>query len=178
MQKIDKKLAVIGGAKVKTKTKLIKNLLKNDFKVFAAGKIGNYIQNNHDDFAHDNLFLPSDGYNENNEYGTWSSYFDIGQKSIKILKGLLQESKYLVWNGPLGKFEDSSFAHGTNEFIRLVAKHKDIYSIAGGGETLLSNNLKQFNHLCCAGGAFIAYLSDKNLPGIYPLQTIPSYDQH
>jgi phosphoglycerate kinase len=163
-------LAIIGGAKIETKTKLVKTLLKNGYKVFAAGKIGNYISNNLNMFQHESLYLPVDGLNADNKYGVWVNYHDIGQKSLIILKNLIKKADYLVWNGPLGQFEKPEFSNGTKALINLIKENK-AYSVAGGGETLSVVKPGTFNHICCAGGAFIAYLSNKNLPGIKNLLT-------
>jgi phosphoglycerate kinase len=98
---------------------------------------------------------------------------DIGPKTIKIIKNLIDESNTILWNGPAGYFENPSFANGSIKIAEKIIennKANKIYSVAGGGDTVsLLNNLNainNFNFISTAGGAFLEYLEGKELPGI------------
>lgn len=101
---------------------------------------------------------------------------DIGPKScIKICK-ILDESKTVLWNGPLGLFEEQRFAVSTMFLARYIAyltESHQILSIAGGGDTvaaLAASGVSQsFTYVSTAGGAFLEWLEGKVLPGIIPL---------
>jgi len=101
---------------------------------------------------------------------------DIGPKTIKKIKKIIDSSKTILWNGPMGYFENSNFANGSFEIgKKIVEKNKKnlIYSVAGGGDTIAVLNqlgaLNYFNFVSTAGGAFLEYLEGKELPGIKAL---------
>ncbi len=101
---------------------------------------------------------------------------DIGEKTIKKIEVLIDESKTILWNGPAGYFENPNFANGSLRIAKkIVEKNKTnaIYSVAGGGDTVsLLNKLEavnNFNFVSTAGGAFLEYLEGKQLPGITAL---------
>ena len=101
---------------------------------------------------------------------------DIGPETLKIISKTIEESRTVLWNGPAGYFENKNFKKGSLEIARkIVEKNKknEIYSVAGGGDTvaaLNSFNLTQhFNFVSTAGGAFLEFLEGKDLPGIKAL---------
>ena len=101
---------------------------------------------------------------------------DIGPKTIKKIKEIIDSSKTILWNGPIGYFENSNFANGSYEIgKKIVEKNKKnlIYSVVGGGDTIAVLNqlgaLNDFNFVSTAGGAFLEYLEGKELPGIKAL---------
>ena len=101
---------------------------------------------------------------------------DIGPKTIDLICNIIDSSKTILWNGPAGYFENPNFAKGSNKIAeKIIEKHtsKEIYSVAGGGDTVaLLNNIEainKFNFVSTAGGAFLEYLEGKELPGIKAL---------
>jgi phosphoglycerate kinase len=101
---------------------------------------------------------------------------DIGPKTIKKIKDIIENSETVLWNGPAGYFENPNFALGSYEIAKkIVEKNKNglIYSIAGGGDTIAVLNqinvINNFNFVSTAGGAFLEYLEGKELPGIKAL---------
>jgi len=101
---------------------------------------------------------------------------DIGPKTIKAINLLIEESSTILWNGPAGYFENSSFARGSVEIAKkIIEKNKNntIYSVVGGGDTVSLLNgigaISNFNFVSTAGGAFLEYLEGKKLPGIKAL---------
>ena len=101
---------------------------------------------------------------------------DIGPKTIKIIKEIIENSKTVLWNGPAGYFENPDYQKGSFEIARKImekSKEKSFYSVAGGGDTItvlnLSKTRKYLNFSSTAGGAFLEYLEGKELPGIKAL---------
>jgi len=99
---------------------------------------------------------------------------DVGPKTLVEIKKIIDNSSTLLWNGPLGYFENKNFSLGSTEVAKYVAKKGDkIFSVVGGGDTVaLINSLNmndKFNFVSTAGGAFLEYLEGKILPGIKAL---------
>ncbi|WP_456371020.1 phosphoglycerate kinase [Thermodesulfatator atlanticus] len=99
--------------------------------------------------------------------------FDIGKETRKLFARALSGLGTIVWNGPLGLFENPAFAKGTIKVARKVAAENAI-TMAGGGDTLRA--LKEagvsraFSYLSTGGGAFLEFLEGKVLPGIAALE--------
>lgn len=97
---------------------------------------------------------------------------DIGPKSIKNFKAVLKDAKTVVWNGPMGVFEMSNFAKGTNEIAALLADI-DATTIIGGGDSVAAVNQAglgdKMSHISTGGGASMEFLEGKELPGIVAL---------
>ena len=60
---------------------------------------------------------------------------DLGPDTIRLFNSIIQESKMVIWNGPLGLFEVKKFAKGTNEFSKNLIK-ASAFTIIGGGDTI------------------------------------------
>jgi len=102
---------------------------------------------------------------------------DIGPKTIKKIKEIIDKSNTILWNGPAGYFENKEFAIGTNSIAEKISTNttnKSLISVIGGGDTISAINKIQkklsFTHLSTAGGAFLEYLEGKDLPGISVLK--------
>jgi len=102
---------------------------------------------------------------------------DIGEKTIKTIYKIVDESKTILWNGPAGYFEIEKFAIGSNKISKKIAentKNKSLKSIAGGGDTVSAINkfgcYDGFTYISTAGGAFLELLEGKILPGIKVLE--------
>tara|TARA_B100000886_G_scaffold294752_2_gene221333 strand:- start:3027 stop:4199 length:1173 start_codon:yes stop_codon:yes gene_type:complete len=99
---------------------------------------------------------------------------DVGSKTIVEIKEIIDNSSTILWNGPLGFFENEHFSLGSLEVAKYIAdKGNKIYSVVGGGDTVsVINSLNiecKFNFVSTAGGAFLEYLEGKVLPGIKAL---------
>ena len=101
---------------------------------------------------------------------------DIGPKTIAIIKKIINDTNTVLWNGPAGYFENSNFQNGTKQILEIIeqkTKNDNIFSVAGGGETVAAinkfNKLNSFTFISTAGGAFLEYLEGKDLPGIRAL---------
>jgi phosphoglycerate kinase len=115
-------------------------------------------------------------HKELNEVTSDEMILDIGLKTIDVINNIINKSKTILWNGPAGYFENPDFANGSNKIAKKIIEKnlaKEIYSVAGGGDTVsLLNNLNainNFNFVSTAGGAFLEYLEGKELPGIKAL---------
>ena len=92
---------------------------------------------------------------------------DIGHQTVKLFKTYLEESNTIIWNGPVGKFEQEEYSNGTKELCEIV---KDKNTIIGGGDTasaVINLGYKNdFKHISTGGGATLELLEGKKLPGI------------
>lgn len=99
--------------------------------------------------------------------------FDVGPLSQQSLKPLINTAKTILWNGPLGVFEQASFSAGTRFLAQLIAK-STAYSVAGGGDTVAAvmhfQVQDQLSYLSTGGGAFLEALEGKRLPGVMALE--------
>lgn len=105
------------------------------------------------------------------------SLFDVGPQTIKMWASLLKTCQTVVWNGPLGAFEVPPFHESTHRLAQIIATFTDnqrVQSIVGGGDTLAAlqqeeDLLRHFTYASPAGGAFLAWLEGKTLPGLKAL---------
>lgn len=98
---------------------------------------------------------------------------DIGPQSVGKLVESVLAARTLLWNGPLGFYEDSRFAISTLYLARVIAKRTifgHLNSVIGGGDTVAavepSGLLDKFSYVSTAGGALMEWLEGKELPGI------------
>lgn len=98
--------------------------------------------------------------------------FDIGPATIGLYAKHINKAQTLVWNGPLGKFEENSFKQGTLSVARLIAARSQgrAYGLIGGGETVTALNLTKMSEyvdwVSTAGGAMLSYLGGEKMPGL------------
>lgn len=97
---------------------------------------------------------------------------DIGPETLELYAQIIRAARQIVWNGPMGLIETPSFAWGTRELAKAIARSK-AESIVGGGETVqMIRRLRmerKFNFLSTGGGAMLEFLEGKKLPGIQKL---------
>ncbi|MBS4205101.1 phosphoglycerate kinase [Lederbergia citrea] len=98
---------------------------------------------------------------------------DIGPKTREIYKSVIQDSKLVIWNGPMGVFELKPFAHGTKAVADALAEAKDTYSVIGGGDSAAAVEqfglADQMSHISTGGGASLEFMEGKTLPGVAAL---------
>ena len=186
---------IMGGKKISDKTLVIENLIEKCDKILVGGgmcftflkslnmNVGlSIVDNENIEFCkkilnkyQDKLILPLDIVTNKKEIKDINNLsnddigYDIGPKTIELFNSVLKESKRVVINGPMGVFEDESFAKGTDEIYKCL-KENNIKTLVGGGDSAASVNLlgyaDAFFHISTGGGATLEYLSGKNLPGI------------
>jgi len=98
---------------------------------------------------------------------------DIGPKTAQALAASLKLAGTIVWNGPVGVFENDAFAKGTETIAHAIAESK-AFSIAGGGDTVAAINkfgvAHKVSYISTAGGAFLEFLEGKTLPAVAALE--------
>jgi phosphoglycerate kinase len=101
---------------------------------------------------------------------------DIGPESVKLFSEVIENSKTILWNGPMGVFEFENFEKGTVEIAEAVVKatNNGGFSLIGGGDSASAiNNLgygEKVSHVSTGGGALLEYMEGKTLPGIAALE--------
>ena len=156
-------VAIIGGAKAATKIPCIEHLSKIYDYVLIGGRIGIVYPKDDKQFIMEdkkigNVIFPVD-YAGNEQY-------DIGENTIEKYKGIISKAKTIIWNGPMGKFEDDEFLNGTREIVEAVINSK-AHTVIGGGDTISALNklkipLDKFNWVSTGGGAMLRQLSITN----------------
>lgn len=97
---------------------------------------------------------------------------DIGEKTEKEYSDVILKSKTILWNGPMGVFEMSSFEHGTKTVAKAVAEatKKGAYTLIGGGDSVTAINkyklADQVSYVSTGGGALLEYIESGTLPGV------------
>ena len=100
---------------------------------------------------------------------------DIGPETIEIFKHALEGAKTIVWNGPMGMFEEKPFDEGTVAIAKAVADatEKGATSIVGGGDSVAAVNqaglADKISHISTGGGATLEFLAGDVLPGVAAL---------
>jgi phosphoglycerate kinase len=97
---------------------------------------------------------------------------DIGTDTVKKFTEVIENSKTILWNGPMGVFEMENFAAGTKAIAEAVAQatEKGAFSLIGGGDSVAAINkygLKdKVSYVSTGGGAMLEYIEGKELPGV------------
>jgi phosphoglycerate kinase len=97
---------------------------------------------------------------------------DAGPESVKSMQEIIENSKTILWNGPVGVFEMETFEKGSRAVAEAIATatSKGAYSLIGGGDSVACINkfekADEVSYISTAGGALLEYLEGKDLPGI------------
>ena len=198
-------VAIFGGAKVKDKLLLIKNIIgKADTILIGGGmaytfllaegiNIGKSIVDldlvdeakkilSDAKKANMKVLLPVDHVALKGEKVVKTNFLDadmvgldIGKKTAKMFTEEIKKAGQIVWNGPLGKYEDKRFKNGTLQVAKAVAK-SSAYSIVGGGDSVGAINTLGFadkiDHLSTGGGASMKLMEGKTLPAVEVIDTL------
>ena len=103
---------------------------------------------------------------------------DIGEETTKIFANALEGAKTIIWNGPMGMFEEKPFDEGTIAIAQAVAEATEngATSIVGGGDSVAAISqaglADKISHISTGGGAALEFLSGKGLPGVEALDDI------
>jgi phosphoglycerate kinase len=94
---------------------------------------------------------------------------DIGPETVRRYSEIIRQAKTIVWNGPMGVFENPRFAQGTFAIARAVSE-ANAFSIVGGGDSAAavaqSGVESKITHISTGGGASLEFLSGQKLPGV------------
>ena len=195
-------VAVLGGAKISTKLDLINSLANKMDYIILGGGIANtcfaskgfeiglslYEESMLDQALtlanKPNVILPSHVVVSENKssrskivdvrsIGLNEAIFDIAPKSFSFIGPILKQAKIILWNGPLGLFEEDKFLSGTALIADLIV-NSDGYSVCGGGDTIAAAKkigvLESIDYVSTAGGAFLEYIEGRKLPALEALK--------
>ena len=102
------------------------------------------------------------------------SIFDIGPETKAQIGGILARAKTIIWNGPVGYFENPAFRRGTDFIYYSITHNEGVVSIVGGGDTLAAISHKEYlhkiTHVSTGGGAMLEFIEKGTLPGIEALK--------
>lgn len=180
---------VLGGAKFGTKLDLLKQLLPNISYALVGGALANVFlkargMNIGQSFADDvdisdmienpKIVLPIDAVDQHgdvvpiHEIGDDGIILDIGPDTEKLFEQIIDHADTLLWNGPMGKYEDG-FVAGSVAVADSVS-HSKAFSVTGGGDTatvILEQDLADsFNFISTGGGAMLDFMVEGSLPAI------------
>ncbi len=182
---------VFGGAKMETKIEIVKKLLSVYDFVFVGGiiantllskkyNVGSSVVDESVDISHlinnKKIILPVDVtvLNDKNEHFIKEinkicdneKIVDIGHKTVEILKQKIEKTKSVLWNGPVGWYERGFINHSVS-VAKTLTSSKNIYSIAGGGDTIAcikaSGTINDWSFLSTGGGAMLYFLANDDL---------------
>lgn len=197
-------VALIGGAKISTKLGVIKKLLpKLDFLLLGGGFANTVLQAKGLSVgkslaepvmlqeakeilqAKGKVKIPLDVivasgpekifWRRAQEVSAREVISDIGPETIKLFSAILRTAKTILWNGPVGMFEQPQFRHGSIALGGLIASRAKgkTFAVVGGGETIaalqLTGMANYIDWISTGGGAMLEFLEKGILPGIEPL---------
>ncbi len=182
---------IFGGAKMETKIEIVKKLLPVYDFVFVGGIIANTLLSKKYNVGtsvidesvdvsflikNTKIILPVDVIvlNDKNEHFSKKvnkicdneKIVDIGNETVEILKEKIEKTKSVLWNGPIGWYERGFITHSV--FVaKILTSNKNIYSIAGGGDTVAcikaSGTINNWSFLSTGGGAMLYFLANDDL---------------
>ena len=198
-------VAVIGGAKVSDKIKVIERLLTSVTHLLIGGamaypflkaqgySIGTSLCSDEDvslakkilkEKAAHKIVLPVDHICSKEFGGAPESIshkdipedmmgLDIGEHTLAEYKGILKQAKTVLWNGPMGLFENENFSKGTMGVAKTLAE-LDAFTLVGGGDSVSavtqSGLADKMSHVSTGGGAALEFIEQGSLPGIQALR--------
>ena len=181
------KTLLLGGAKVDDKIGLIDNLItKSDFVLIGGAMCFTFLKaNGYDvgsslvsedklDYAKevlkkysDKIVLPVDVMTQNgvkdiDKIGKDDIGYDLGPKTIKLFEEKLGKSKMVLWNGPLGKYEEKAYENATRDIMKFLEKQKFNTILAGGDVTGAAKYFGvKLYYVSTGGGSTLEYLEGK-----------------
>lgn len=188
-------VVILGGIKIFDKIGLIENFMKKaDYFLIGGGIAHNFLKaqglpigdsifeektigfakkmlnNNLPDGKAGKIILPVDYIIKG------KTILDIGPNTAKYYSDIIKNAKTIIWNGPMGYFENKKFAKGSEIIAKAILSSR-AFAVIGGGETTLlftslNKNVKIKNNifLSTGGGAMLEYLAGKKLPGVKALK--------
>ncbi len=191
-------LFILGGAKFDTKLPLLDKFIDIADQIFVGGALANDLLKARgyevgksllSDGAVDlskflaspKVILPGDMVNEQrqvvmiDQMRAQDINLDAGPKTIEMLRDAVAKAKFILWNGPLGRYENG-FKESTIELARLIgdASLNGAETIVGGGDTLAAiaelSTQEKFSFISTGGGAMLDFLAKGTLPGIEALK--------
>lgn len=189
--KIETKIALIKRLARKSQKVLIGGALANNFIAAYGFEIGNSMADKGSikiavalSKKYKNIILPIDVITAKsikskivevkpvNQVSKDDIILDIGPQTIKLFVNFIRHANTIIWNGPLGYFENEHFKHGTLSIARFVATRSSgkAFGVVGGGETIealkMSKMEDYIDWISTGGGAMLTYLGGEKMPGL------------
>lgn len=191
-------LFILGGAKFDTKMPLIEKFLKPADFIFVGGALANNFfkelnfETGESTVSEGNfklpellktkkVFIPTDVVavsgkksveKSAHEVSPKEKIWDAGSDTLVQLNELVKKSKFILWNGPLGNYEEGH-TKGTEKLAEIISKANAV-SIVGGGDTVAAikslNLMDKFSFVSTGGGAMLDFLVNETLPGIEAIE--------
>jgi len=109
-----------------------------------------------------------------NEILSNAQILDIGSEAQAKFGSIIAKAKTIIWNGPVGYFENPEYRRGTDFIYYAIAQNQQAVSIVGGGDTLAAISKKEYldkiTHISTGGGAMLEFIEKGTLPGIEALK--------
>jgi len=149
---------VLGGAKTETKSPLVPSFAAVADSVLLGGRL--MFDQGLKEIPH--TVFPVDAIET----------FDIGPETEKNFTEIIKNAKTVVWNGPMGKWEEKRYESGTRRVAEVLAEHPG-KTVVGGGDTIAAlaafGLLEKMGYVSMGGGAMLEFLAGKELPGLSAL---------
>lgn len=104
-----------------------------------------------------------------------SYILDVGPESQAHYGAILAQAYTIIWNGPVGLFENQAYRRGTDFIYYSITQNEQATSVVGGGDTLAAISKKEYldkiTHISTGGGAMLEFIEKGSLPGIEALRT-------
>lgn len=182
-----KRTLIMGGAKVDDKIGVIDNLIKSSDKLLIGGAMcftflkasgidvgSSLVSEDYVDYAKNvlkkyskKIVLPVDvvcqsGLKDIDKLEKDDVGYDIGPKTIELFKENLENSKMVLWNGPLGKYEEKEYENGTKDILKYLEK-QDFKTILAGGDVVAACGYfkTRMYYVSTGGGSTLEYLEGK-----------------
>lgn len=190
--KVSTKLEVLGALSDKVDTLIVGGGIANTFIAAQGHNVGaslyeaDLVATAKDLMGKVNIPIPTDvvvadGFDQpetaqtiaSDSIGDQQMVLDIGPQSQKAIADILASAGTIIWNGPVGVFEQPAFEAGTRSLAEAIAANQG-FSIAGGGDTLAA--IDQFgiadkvSYISTGGGAFLEFVEGKTLPAVAVLE--------
>lgn len=195
-------ISIIGGVKIGTKIKLIEKLSKKSERVLVGGALANNFFVAHglevgkslvdkdsikfaQKFKNKNVVLPIDvvvskkidgsakpQVKKINELSVDDVILDIGPETIRLFSSFIKRANSIIWNGPMGMFENKHYKHGTVAIGQVIAARSrgKSFGVVGGGETVealkITKMIDYVDWVSTGGGAMLSYLGEEKMPGL------------
>lgn len=190
---------ILGGAKIKTKIGVIKSFLNQANYICIGGALANTFLDavgyelgnsliekeetntaiqiiNRAKASKTKLILPIDLITSSGkaksaiDFSQEDNALDIGPLSISRIENIIKDSQTIIFNGPMGVYQNNLYSQGSEQILKSIAKSKHT-TILGGGDTLdaltkFAIDPNKFTHVSTGGGAMLKYIEKGNLPVI------------
>lgn len=171
-------VAIVGGAKIETKIPVLRALAKNYDQIILGGRISIEYEelNKKEDIEIQKDAAPEDWMKKIELPSGYlgEEKLDIDEASAHRFAEMVKLAKKILWNGPVGKFEEAEYRQGSEIIARAVAENKSALRLLGGGDTAeLLEELDLQNEVgfvSTGGGAMLEYIARDTLPGLELLQ--------